>query len=207
MKIVYIFIIILNIFLIIKSQILYLSYLPFNGPYTILVGTKESDQYELYLNQEVQYSIFYDVEYSDKELIKTEKKMIRNKEISLSVIEQKLLIVNYTIPYQYYLIEKNSEREYSNSAISIIRKCEDEDKCLIHKLKKEKMINKNEYTFKKLTEENYEDKEGIMYIGDIPKNELEKNKYVEKCKINPDSIYWECKLRGIFFGENYTKKI
>ena len=74
MKIVYIFIIILNIFLIIKSQILYLSYLPFNGPYTILVGTKESDQYELYLNQEVQYSIFYDVEYSDKELIKTEKK-------------------------------------------------------------------------------------------------------------------------------------
>ena len=206
MKIVYIFIIILNIFLIIKSQILYLSYLPFNGPYTILVGTKESDQYELYLNQEVQYSIFYDVEYSDKELIKTEKKKIRNKEISLSVIEQKLLIVNYTIPYQYYLIEKNSEREYSNSAISIIRKCEDEDKCLIHKLKKEKIINKNEYTFKKLTEENYEDKEGIMYIGDIPKNELEKNKYVEKCKINPDSIYWECKLRGIFFGENYTKK-
>ena len=41
MKIVYIFIIILNIFLIIKSQILYLSYLPFNGPYTILVGTKK----------------------------------------------------------------------------------------------------------------------------------------------------------------------
>jgi hypothetical protein len=203
MKIVYIFIIILNIFLIIKSQILYISYLPFNGPYTILVGTKKVINMNYILIKK--FNIVFLC--SDKELIKTEKKMIRNKEISLSVIEQKLLIVNYTIPYQYYLIEKNNEREYSNSAISIIRKCEDEDKCLIHKLKKEKMINKNEYIFKKLTEENYEDKEGIIYIGDILKNELEKNKYVEKCKINPDSIYWECKLRGLFFGENYTKKI
>ena len=123
MKIVFIFIIILNIFLIIQSQILYMNYLPLNGPFTILVGTKESDQYEIYLNQEVEYSIFYDVEYSEKDLIKKEKKNINNKEISLSVIEQKLFISNYSIPYQYYLIEKDIEREYSNSAISLIRKC------------------------------------------------------------------------------------
>ena len=58
MKIVFIFIIILNIFLIIQSQILYMNYLPLNGPFTILVGTKESDQYEIYLNQEVEYSIY-----------------------------------------------------------------------------------------------------------------------------------------------------
>ena len=206
MKIVFIFIIILNIFLIIQSQILYMNYLPLNGPFTILVGTKESDQYEIYLNQEVEYSIFYDVEYSEKDLIKKEKKNINNKEISLSVIEQKLFISNYSIPYQYYLIEKDIEREYSNSAISLIRKCNDPDKCLIHKLKKEKMIKNNEYTFKQLREEDYKENVGIIFIGDIPKDELEKKKYVEKCKVNSDSNFWECKLRGIFFEKDYSKK-
>ena len=64
------FLLILILSIKINSQIIYLPYNPSKGPSLILVGQKEDDQYDLYIDQEVPYSIFYDLDYKDSEVIK-----------------------------------------------------------------------------------------------------------------------------------------
>ena len=195
------FLLILILSIKINSQIIYLPYNPSKGPSLILVGQKEDDQYDLYIDQEVPYSIFYDLDYKDSEVIKKTKLKIEDKEIPLNIIEQKLYIANYTIPLQYYNIEKNYDRSYSNLALSFARECEDSKKCLVNRLKYEGKIKKLEYTFEKVTQEQYSDEESIIYIGGVPENII-KNKKMAKCKVNKSEINWSCRLRGISFGIN-----
>ena len=200
-KMKYTFILFILLSIKINTQIIYLPYNPSKGPSLILVGQTKDEQYDLYIDQEVPYSIFYDLDYKDSEVIKKTKLKVDDDEIFLNLIEQNLYIANYTFPLQYYNIEKNSDRSYSNLALSFAKECEDSKKCLVNRLKDDGKIKKLEYTFEKVTKEQYSDEESMIYIGGVPNNVIE-NKKMVKCKVDKSEINWSCKLRGISFGVN-----
>ena len=197
----YTFILFILLSIKINTQIIYLPYNPSKGPSLILVGQTKDEQYDLYIDQEAPYSIFYDLDYKDSEVIKKTKLKVDDDEIFLNLIEQNLYIANYTFPLQYYNIEKNSDRSYSNLALSFAKECEDSKKCLVNRLKDDGKIKKLEYTFEKVTKEQYSDEESMIYIGGVPNNVIE-NKKMVKCKVDKSEINWSCKLRGISFGVN-----
>ena len=200
-KMKYTFILFILLSIKINTQIIYLPYNPSKGPSLILVGQTKDEQYDLYIDQEAPYSIFYDLDYKDSEVIKKTKLKVDDDEIFLNLIEQNLYIANYTFPLQYYNIEKNSDRSYSNLALSFAKECEDSKKCLVNRLKDDGKIKKLEYTFEKVTKEQYSDEESMIYIGGVPNNVIE-NKKMVKCKVDKSEINWSCKLRGISFGVN-----
>ena len=184
----------------INSEILYISYFPSRGPYTILVGPTDDSKYYLYIDQEVQHSIFFDIDYTSEEFLKKEKVQVSNDtELELDLVEKKFFVANYSMPIQFYLLSENDKIEYSNAALSFVRECKDRKKCLLHRLKDDGKISKIEYTFDKAIATEFYDEEAIMYVGGIP-NQLLENKNVSRCKIDSASPYWSCRLRGIFFG-------
>ena len=198
-KMKYTFILFIVLSIKINTQIIYLPYNVSKGPSIILVGQSKEEQYDLYIDQEVPYSIFYDLEYKESEVIKQTKLKINDKEISLNLIEQNLYISNYSISLQYYNLEKKDDRTFSNLALSFAKECEDSKKCLVNRLKDEGKINKLEYTFEKVDLEEYIDEESIIYIGGVPNNVI-KDKNMVKCKVDKSNSNWSCNLRGISFG-------
>ena len=91
-KMKYTFILFIVLSIKINTQIIYLPYNVSKGPSIILVGQSKEEQYDLYIDQEVPYSIFYDLEYKKSEVIKQTKLKINDKEISINLIEQNLYI-------------------------------------------------------------------------------------------------------------------
>ena len=131
--------------------------------------------------------------------IQNETVKITHNPTNLPLYLDDISIEDKSSKIMFYLFPPKNSYDIKKNRIGFSLKVNEESVSFIHQLKKNGKISKLQYSFNPTTNS----EEGLFYIGGIPNDVINKNKYKAELKVNTNYSYWSVNLTKIHF-DNIT---